>query len=162
MFDLLLIFTSFVLFLFVSHIFQAIGRYRDALQDLTTLLKLDAQNNAAKKELEVVKDLWREVRMTFIKLLEVKTFGENNCSFLLSFYLPFCFGLLVVCKPKCIFIKPWLGETCHRLPLPIISNVYGTKLRFFLISTFIFFMFYAEGQFTHFAICMCIGIFSCA
>eukprot|EP00112_Aurelia_sp_Birch-Aquarium-sp1_P014394 Seg3104.2 transcript_id=Seg3104.2/GoldUCD/mRNA.D3Y31 product="Sperm-associated antigen 1" protein_id=Seg3104.2/GoldUCD/D3Y31 len=53
---------------------KAIGRYRDALQDLTTLLKLDAQNSAARKELEVVKDLWREeLKNTQVKGAEPNT-----------------------------------------------------------------------------------------
>ena len=43
------------------YLLQTPGKYKEALQDLTVLLKLDPQNGAAKKELETIKDLWREV-----------------------------------------------------------------------------------------------------
>lgn len=45
---------------------QASVRYKDALQDLTNLLKLDSNNVAAKKELEEIKSLWRQVSFKLI------------------------------------------------------------------------------------------------
>ncbi|XP_065063184.1 sperm-associated antigen 1-like [Rhopilema esculentum] len=50
------------------------GKYKEALQDLTALLKLDPQNGAAKKELETIKDLWREE----LKNLASKTNEKNG------------------------------------------------------------------------------------
>ncbi len=45
-------------FLFVL---QGLKEYKKSLQDLTTLLKADSQNKDAKKEMDIVKDLWRKV-----------------------------------------------------------------------------------------------------
>ena len=38
-----------------------LSHYKESIADLTALLKMDAKNTAAKKELELVKNYWREV-----------------------------------------------------------------------------------------------------
>ena len=43
-------------------LFQMLKKNKESLEDLNHLLKVDSKNTAAKKEMEVVKGLWREVR----------------------------------------------------------------------------------------------------
>ena len=38
-----------------------LGHNREGIEDLNHLLKLDPKNTAAKKEMEVMKKLWRQV-----------------------------------------------------------------------------------------------------
>ena len=38
-----------------------LGHNREGIEDLNHLLKLDPKNTAAKKEMDVMKKLWREV-----------------------------------------------------------------------------------------------------
>jgi len=44
------------------YLFQMLKKNKESLEDLNHLLKVDSKNTAAKKEMEVVKGLWREVR----------------------------------------------------------------------------------------------------
>ena len=41
--------------------FQMLGKNREGIEDLNQLLKVDPKNTAAKKEMEELKKLWREV-----------------------------------------------------------------------------------------------------
>lgn len=43
-------------------------RYKDSLSDLVYLQKVDPKNTAAQREMELVKDYWRQVQIMYMNM----------------------------------------------------------------------------------------------